>query len=216
MTAVNGASAQLSGVDVTVAAGTLGVVTSSTVALTGQSMTASAGTLGTSDDEDGPPQPTYASSMLLQFDDNMLLVLRNPTGRRFKPSRYRFTLDKEADSAVDGTYYLGINDAGPVQRWFGRGENVWRATVVVQLGFHRGGGDKGGHRGEDRRSVLGAAANDCMKVADVCSNPENYDSENSGIRRVTFVRLERAFDLAHSEIWQVIFDVEWQSLVITE
>lgn len=159
---------------------------------------------------------SYATAMLSQFDTNMALVTSeavNPSGGGWKASGYRFAPEKEPDSAIEGLYYLDLSETQPIQRSFGVGENLWVGVVTVQLGFYRGGGDAGGG---DRRSVTASANDECMRVADVLSNPSNYDSGTSGLRRVIYAGHRRAFDGKHGEIWEVRFDpVEWRQAVIT-
>ena len=158
---------------------------------------------------------SYASTMLAQFDTNITLVTSesvNVSGGGFKASGYRFTPDKEPDSATNGLYYLDLSSTTPKMRAFGTGENFWNAQLTVQIGFYRGGGDMGGG---SRRQVLDTANDDCMKVGDVCENPLNYNSTVSGIRSVRYTGHRRSFDLKSYEVWEVSFDVEWRSDVIT-
>ncbi len=160
----------------------------------------------------------YVTAMLAQFDTNIALVTNeaaNPLGGGFKASSYRFSADKEPDSAAEGLYYLDVPRVAPKERYWGTGENIWVGTVTLQLGYYRGGGDAGGVDGGDRRSVAVRANDDCMRVSDVCENPANYNRDTTGIRWVKYTGHRRAFDLKKYEVWEVDFDVEWRSDLAT-
>ncbi len=160
----------------------------------------------------------YVTAMLAQFDTNIALVTNeaaNPLGGGFKASGYRFSADKEPDSAAEGLYYLDVPRVAPKERYWGTGENIWVGTVTLQLGYYRGGGDAGGVDGGDRRSVAVRANDDCMRVSDVCENPANYNRDTTGIRWVKYTGHRRAFDLKKYEVWEVDFDVEWRSDLAT-
>ncbi len=156
--------------------------------------------------------------MLAQFDTNIALITSeavNTAGGGFKASGYRFSSEREPDSAAEGLYYLDVPRVAPKNRSWGTGENIWEGAVVVQLGYYRGGGDAGGVDGGDRRSVMVRANDDCMRLSDVCENPANYNSGTTGIRWIRYAGHRRAFDLKKFEVWEVAFDVEWRSDAIT-
>lgn len=152
--------------------------------------------------------------ILAQFDTNIALITSeavNAQGGGFQASAYRFTPDKEPDSAAEGLYYLDVPSVKPKARYFGTGENIWTGSVTVQLGYYRGGGDAGGSDGGDHRSVMARANDDCMRLSDVCENPANYNSPATGIRWIRYNGHRRSYSLKKYEIWEVAFDVEWRS-----
>lgn len=160
----------------------------------------------------------YVTPMLAQFDTNIALITNeaaNPQGGGFKPSGYRFTADQEPDSAAEGLYYLDVPRVAPKSRFFGTGENIWKGSVKVQLGYFRGGGNAGGVNGGDRRSVSVRANDDCMRLSDTCENPLNYNSASTGIMVIQYTGHYRAFNLKKYEIWEVDFDVTWRSDLAT-
>ncbi len=151
----------------------------------------------------------YASGVLTQFANNLALVTNAAShDGLLTPSAYRWTLDKEPDSAMDGKYFLAVQRGTPHERKWGTGENIQAAIVTVQLSYFRGGGDLGGG---DRQSVMRDAADDCQRVSDVCENPENYNSDTSGIREIRYQGFQKVFDGKHAEIWEVTFWVQWRS-----
>lgn len=139
----------------------------------------------------------------------------NLPGGGFRASTYRMSPDTEPDSGLDGLYFLDLDPVEPKGRAFGTGENIWKGTMTVQLGYLRGGGDQGGPTvGGDRRSVSVRANNDCMRVSDLCENPDNYAALGA-IREVRYLGHGRSFTGKKTEVWTVRFSVEWRSDVIT-
>lgn len=138
----------------------------------------------------------------------------NVVGGGFRPSTYRMTPETEPDSGMDGLYFLDLNPVNPKGRDWGTGENIWSGTMTVQLGYLRGGGDQGGPAvGGDRRSVSVRANNDCMRVSDLCENPDAYIA-GGAIREVRYLGHGRSFTGKKTEVWTVRFSVEWRSDVI--
>ena len=149
------------------------------------------------------------SNVLAQFASNVELVTNaSPTSGKFTRSSYRFTLDKEPDSAPDALYFLDMARVDPHLRRWGDGSKITDSTVVVRLLYGRPGGNAGGG---DRQSVLRNAADDCDKLGDVCENPANYGASTSGIRTVTFQGFSRVETGNRGEIWEVRFLCQWQS-----
>lgn len=140
----------------------------------------------------------------------------NLAGGGFKPSGYRMTPDNEPDSGADGLYYLDLNNVQTKQPpSFGTGEKIRIGTMMVQLGFFRGGGDQGGAAaGGDRRTVSVRANNDCLRVADLCEDPGAYLAAGA-IREVRYLGHDRSFTGKKTEVWTVRFSVEWRSDAIT-
>ena len=154
------------------------------------------------------------SDVLAQFATNIELVGNASTSRgTFTRSGYRFTLDKEPDTAPDGLYFLDMVRGDPHLRRWGDGSQITDGIVTVRLLYGRPGGNAGGG---DRQSVLRNAADDCSKLADVCENPANYGSSTSGIRIVTFDGFARVETGGHMEIWEARFKVQWQSDMDTD
>ncbi len=154
------------------------------------------------------------SNVLDQFATNVELVTgANTASGAFKRSNYRFTLDREPDSAPDGLYFLDFARADPHLRRWGDGSKITDSIVTVRLIYGRPGGSLGGG---DRQSVLRNAADDCDKLGDVCENPANYGASTSGIRIVTFDGYSRVETSNHSEIWEVRFRAQWQSDLDTD
>ncbi len=149
------------------------------------------------------------SDVLGQFATNVELVTNasGPAGA-FTRSAYRFTLDKEPDSAPHGLYFLDMPSVGPRETRWGDGSNITNSAVTVRLLYNRPGGAL--HDG-DRQGVLRNAASDCIKLGDVCENPSNYGSSTSGIRVVIFQGASRVQDKPLGEIWEAKFSCQWQS-----
>ncbi len=154
----------------------------------------------------------YTSLVLAQFDTNLALVTTETPDAGFKSSGYRFDLDKEPDSAIDGTYYLDIAQVDPHARNWGTGETISEVIVTVRVAYFRGGGDK--NEG-DRQGVLRNAADDAMRIADICENPSNYNAATTGIREIRYQGSRRTGELPRFEIWESRFWVQWRSDVIT-
>jgi hypothetical protein len=156
----------------------------------------------------------YLSTILDWFDTRMAAVTSegaNAVGGGFKASTYRVEPENEADCAAEGLYYLDTDEIGPQKRDWGTGENFWSARVTIQLGFFRGGGGDGSSRAATAR-----AADDVMKVIDVCENPSYYNSGTTGIRRVVYeVPARRTARLKRFDLWEVTLTVEWRSDAIT-
>ena len=149
------------------------------------------------------------SNVLGQFATNVELVTNaSGPGGAFTRSAYRFTLDKEPDSAPDGLYFVDMPQVLPHLRRWGDGSQITDSTVTVRLLYSRPGGAL---NGGDRQSVMRNAADDCSKLADTCENPDNYGSSTSGIRIVTFQGFSRVQDTGLGEIWEVRFACQWQS-----
>jgi hypothetical protein len=59
------------------------------------------------------------------------------------------------------------------------------------------------------------AADDCQRIADVCENPDNYNSDTTGIRQVIYQGARKVHDLKHAEVWEARFFVQWISDLAT-
>jgi hypothetical protein len=154
----------------------------------------------------------FASLVLAQFAANLELVTSDASDETFKASGYRLALGKEPDSAVDGVYFIDITSIPKVAPTFGNTETIFEATIAVELGYYRGGGDL--DEG-DRQSVMRNAASDAQRVADVLSNPAYYAGSVTGIREVRFIGAERIIDKHRAEVWAVRFWVQWRSDLVT-
>jgi len=53
------------------------------------------------------------------------------------------------------------------------------------------------------------AADDGIRIADVCSNPDNYASSETGIRIVSYETTTLAIDKPMRQVWESRFIVEW-------
>jgi len=148
-----------------------------------------------------------ATSVLNQFHANLALITTASPGTLTR-SAYRFTLDKEPDSGPDGLYFVDITGADAYERKWGSGETIITGRVSVRTAYFRGGGSAGGG---DRRAVMRNASDDCQLIADVCENPDNYNSSASGIRSIIFEGFSRVADLPRSEVWETRFTVQWRS-----
>ena len=148
-----------------------------------------------------------ATSLLNQFHANLASITTSSVGA-FSRSAYRFTLDKEPDSGPDGRYSIDLSSVAPFDRKWGTGENVCTAVISVRVAYARLGGDFGGG---DRQTVNRSAASDAMLIADVCENPANYNSSDSGISVVVFDGFSRAMDLGKCEIWETRFRVTFRT-----
>jgi hypothetical protein len=156
----------------------------------------------------------YPSNVLEQFAANVELVVNaSPSTGAFTRSSYRFTLDKEPDSAPDGLYFLDVSGVLPRYRSWGDGSKRTDGNITVRLLYSRPGGNLSGG---DRQSVLRNAADDCDKLADVCENPDNYGASTSGIRTVIFNGASRVQESAKGEIWEARFTTQWQSVLDTD
>ncbi len=151
----------------------------------------------------------YLSTILAQFATNVEAVdTASSQDGTLTASGYRYTLDKEPDSGMDGKYFLSVTDVTPRERYWGTGEYITDGHVVVQLSYFRGGGDAGGG---DRQTVMRHAADDCQQIADICENPENYNSSVTGLRQVLYQGSTKIHDLSKAEVWEVRFFVQWLS-----
>ncbi len=151
----------------------------------------------------------YLSTILGQFATNVEAVsTASSQDGTLTASGYRYTLDKEPDSGMDGKYFLSVTDVTPRERYWGTGEYITDGHVVVQLSYFRGGGDAGGG---DRQTVMRHAADDCQQIADICENPENYNSSVTGLRQVLYQGSTKVHDLSKAEVWEVRFFVQWLS-----
>lgn len=148
-----------------------------------------------------------ATSILNQFHANLASITTASVGT-FVRSAYRFTLDKEPESGPDGRYFIDLSSVAPYSRKYGTGENVCTASVSVRVAYNRLGGDL---NGGDRQTVNRNAASDSMLIADVCENPDNYNSSASGISIVVFNGFARALDVGKTEIWETKFDVTFRT-----
>jgi len=148
-----------------------------------------------------------ATSVLNQFHANLALITTASPGTLTR-SAYRFTLDKEPDSGPDGLYFVDLAGADAYERKWGSGETIITGRVSVRTAYFRGGGSAGGG---DRRTVMRNASDDCQLIADVCENPDNYNSSASGIRSIIFEGFSRVGDLPRSEIWETRFTTQWRS-----
>lgn len=150
--------------------------------------------------------------VLAQFDTNLALITGvSSAGGVLHPSGYRFPLDKEPDSALDGCYFLDVEGVDPHMRVYGTRENITAARVTINVAYYRGGGDAAGG---DRESVLRNAGDDAMHIADVCDLPANFNSSVSGIREIRYEGSRRVLDMPRGEIWRSTFWTQWRSDVM--
>lgn len=131
---------------------------------------------------------------------------------------YRLSMSDEPDAGINGKFYVDWDASRPHDRTFGDLRNHTWADVVVEVGYHRGGGD---YAGGDKKSVAKVALDDCQVIADVVENPADttygkaYDSDATGIREIRFQGVQRLLAREHADVWGVRFAVQWQSDWIT-
>ncbi len=153
------------------------------------------------------------SDVMAQLDANLAIITSETPAAGFTKSGYRLLMGQEPDSAVDGLYFIDVPAILKQGATFGAAETIYEANVVVEVGYYRGGGDAGGG---DRQTVMRAAADDVMRIADVLVNPANYGGSTTGIREIRFMGAERVLDKPHAEVWAVRLWVQWRSdLIVT-
>lgn len=127
----------------------------------------------------------------------------------FRKSSYRFRFDREPEGGRDGMFRVEVPSVDPVRADWATGQRVWNlGTLSVQLAYFRGGGDAGGG---DRKSVGKRALDDIDIVISTLQDPDGYVAATTKIRAVRFNSFAKASDLPRSEIWEVKFDVEFES-----
>ncbi len=146
------------------------------------------------------------SGVLAQFATNIELITNASTNTGgFTASGYRYMPEKEPESGMDGKYFISVQRiTGREPKW-GTGENLIDSVVTVQTSYYRGGGDMGGG---DRQTVMRNAADDCQIIGDVLENPENYNSDVTGIRHINCTGSLKVHDLPHAEVWETTFEVQ--------
>ncbi len=149
------------------------------------------------------------SGILAQFATNVELITNASTNTGgFTASGYRYTLEKEPESGMDGKYFISVQRiTGREPKW-GTGENLIDSVVTVQTSYYRGGGDAGDG---DRQSVMRNAADDCQIIGDVLENPDNYNSDVTGIRHINCTGSLKVHDLPKAEVWETTFEVQHRS-----
>ena len=148
-----------------------------------------------------------ATTILNQFHANLASIETASMGR-FTRSPYRFSLEKEPESGPDGRYSVDLASVAPYDRKWGTGDNICTGVVLVRVAYKRPGGDLGGG---DRSSVNRVAASDCMLIADVCENADNYNASATGISIVVFDGFNRVLDAGKTEVWETRFNVTFRS-----
>lgn len=149
------------------------------------------------------------SAVLAQFHTNLALITgASSIDGKLVPSDYRFPLDKEPDSALDGRYFVDVLAIDPHLRVYGTGENITAGTIAVNVAYHRGGGTAAGG---DRETTLRHAGDDAMRIGDVLDLPANYFAQTSGLREIRYQGSRRVLDLPRGEIWQTTFWAQWRS-----
>lgn len=147
--------------------------------------------------------------VLAQFHTNLALVTgASSLSGTLTPSSYRFPLSEEPDSALDGRYFVDVASVEPHMRVYGTGENITAAQVIVNVAYHRGGGD---FAAGDRDATLRHAGDDAMIIGDVCDLPANYNASVSGIREVRYEGSRRVLDMPRGEIWENRFWAQWRT-----
>lgn len=68
--------------------------------------------------------------------------------------------------------------------------------------------------GGDRKNVNKRWLDDWAALTATCEASATYDEGNTGIRVVKFESWSKAADLDRSEIYQVLFNVEWTAEVV--
>lgn len=182
-----------------------------TVSIAGSSLTVTPGTLVATGGDVVTPTAIRrtVSTVLAQFDANLALVTgASSTTGTLQAAGHRFILEKEPLPQSDGDYFVDVESITPGMRDRAVGEAYWQATVVVRVGYYRGGGDAAGG---DRQSVMRDAASDAMRLADVVENPVNYSSSTTGISEVRYQSAQRAATFDRGEIWETRFLVRWRS-----
>ena len=151
--------------------------------------------------------------VLAQFHTNLATITgASSLSGTLSPSGYRFPLDKEPDSALDGLFFVDVLTVEPHARLYGTVENVTTATVAVNVAYHRGGGDAAAG---DYDATVRHAGDDAMHIADVLDLPSNYFAQTSGIREIRYTGSRRLLDMPRGEIWQSTFWAQWRSDVMT-
>lgn len=152
------------------------------------------------------------SDVLAHFATRIGAITTETPDSGFQVSAYRFSPSEEPDSAIDGLFFVDMPEIEKQAPTYGNAETIWNATVTVDVGYFRGGGDLDGG---DRQSTLRNAADDMCRIGDVVADPSNYSGSTTGIRQIMFQSARRVVDAKAKEIWRATFFVQWQSDLIT-
>lgn len=137
------------------------------------------------------------------------------TSLGFQEADARYPIEHTAEAGGDGRFLVRTREADGLFAFHGHPDNRRQLLVTILVGYFRGGGDAGGDAGGDRLAVCKRALADCVRLADACESPLNYQPETTGIRRVLLEGFQRVADLARSEVWETRLIAEWTAAEVS-
>lgn len=123
---------------------------------------------------------------------------------------YRTPLAKHAEQGAHRTFQVEVTPVAEVYPDLAVAQNRRTATVKVSVAYFAGGGDAGAG---DRLSINCQAIADMWALAARLENPINYDSANTGIRRMTGWSAAQAFESGRMVVWDLTQQCEWEDFV---
>ncbi len=123
----------------------------------------------------------------------------------FKVASYRMPLAEQPLSAMHKRYQIDIPSDEIKREVFGSGEVYITKAMTIDIGYRRQGGSLG--RG-DRRQAAEDSNDDIDAIVQSVTDPNFYDSENTGIRMVHYVGSDVLVDEPRRLIKRMRFELE--------
>ncbi len=128
----------------------------------------------------------------------------------FQDADTRRPIEDQPDQGRNRLFEVAADAITEVMPWHAISADRRQAIITVKVAYWRGGGDAGGENGGDRLSVNCRAANDMLTLAAMLENPNNYDSQVTGINRILLREFTRIVDKPLAEVWQLALTCEWE------
>lgn len=132
----------------------------------------------------------------------------------FTEADYSAPIDAGSRTAVDRFFQVDAPGFVEVLPRLSVADNRRAVTVAVRVAYFCGGGNAGGQaRGGDRQIVNARAIEDLWVLAALLENPVNYDSQATGIRRVTDWSVALSAETNRLQVYDLTQRIEWEELV---
>lgn len=132
----------------------------------------------------------------------------------FREADNRRPIEEQPQAGADRCFHVTAQPVADVFPRLGISDSVRTATVTVRLAYFMGGGDAGGQaHGGNRLAVKCRAYEDCKSLLFALENPENYDSQVTGIQRITSpTGWREAFEANKASVWDLVLQVQWEQV----
>ncbi len=132
----------------------------------------------------------------------------------YREADYRRPIQDQPQAGADRCFQIDVQPVVDVFPRLAISDSIRTAAATVTVAYFRGGGDAGGQvAGGDILSVNCRAYDDMQALLHAFENDLGYDSQVTGIRRVTSPNgWKQSFTGPKFEVWELPLAVEWEQV----